>query len=273
MREYSTLTERLLHLSMPSVTSETLEKSVDTFKEYLRFQYSDFDYSAQQKWNYRLKAAEDGGPSIYKRTANPEHVFWDQKSDEKHDPVWRLKVDSTDIVFNYRKNKLADSGSWADFSHRCEEMIAFWQKHLNVKEWKSLDVMYFFTYGAKNIEDSHLVRKHWIEVKDLLQPFAIMPHTANFKSYLPNYSWDQSWICALDGNQNYMVNSRLETGKRQGNQESENSLEIYLFLTVVPPKDIIKREIPWEKMFEVLHDNYQVLLTDYARASLMDDFK
>ena len=273
MREYSTLTERFLHLSMASVTSETLEKAVDAFKEYLRIQYPDFDYSPQQKWAYSLKSAEDGGPSIDKRTVNPEHVFWDQKNDKKHDPVWRLKVDSTDIIFNYRKNKLQDSGSWTDFSRLGEEMISFWQTKLNIQEWKSLDVTYFFTYGSHNVDDSKLIREDWIEVKNLLQPFAVMPHAANFKSYQPDYLWDQSWICALEENQNYLVNTRLETGRRQIQAKHENSLEIHLYLTVMPPEQFLTKKIPWTEMFEVLRDNYQALLTDYAKTSLMEDFK
>jgi hypothetical protein len=273
MREYSTLTGRFLHLSMSSVASETLEKAVDAFKEHLQTMAPNFDYSAEKKWSYSLKPADDGGPSIDKRTVNPEHVFWEQKNDKDHDPLWCLKIDSKNIVFIYRKNKSTDSGSWTDFTRLSEEMIAFWQKNLNVKEWKSLDITYFFAYGSHNIEDAQLIRKNWIEVKQLLQPFAIMPHVANFKSYLSDYTWDQSWLCALEGDLTYTVNTRLETGHRQVRTKDENSLEIHLFLTVTPPKEALSREIPWGKIYEVLHDNYQVLLTDYARASLMEDFK
>ena len=271
MRTQSTLTERILHLSMPSVSSETLEKAVEAFRDYVKCKYPEYYCMSNNVWFYSMKKADDGGPSISNRTVKPEHVFWEKKNSAENNPAWRLKVSGESVILNYRKNSPSDCGTWEDLVSLYNDLVPFLAQRLNITQWEKFSVTYFFTYGLKSISDKKLVRKDWIEVKKLLQPFASMASSAGFKSFLPQYFWDQSWICEKQG-KDYIVNTQLETNSR-ASAGDDDGLEIRLFLAVRPNAPQKCRGIDWNPLFALLRENYEAILAPYAKKTLMEDFK
>ena len=275
MRTKSTLMERMLHFSMTSVSSEKLETGINTFHEQLSANglYKNLDYSTNQTWSYSLAEGKDGGPVLVNRTAYPEHIFWEQPPDDKHTPAWRLKASSDEILFNYMKNTLDDSGSWADFISTACTLIPMLRQALNIQIWKSIVVTYYFTYSSQTIEDRTLAKDDWIEVMDLLQPFRVMPHSDGFESYCPTYLWEQSWMCRRNENL-YRIYSRLDANHAMKPAKSQ-PLEIHLYMSVAPLDSLVKNkfDIPWDALFSLLKDNYFSMLTDKSSHILAGDFK
>lgn len=271
MRTQSTLAERVLQFSMPSVSSANLEKAVEAFRDFVKCKYPESQCVSDNVWLYSMKKAEDGGPAISNRTVRPEYVFWEQKFSASHNPVWRIKVSSELITLNFRKNTPPDCGTWEDVVMLYNELIVYLAQKLNVTQWKSVTAMYFFAYSAKTIPDKSIIHKDWIDVKRLLQPFANMTHADSFTKFLPKYYWNQSWRCVKDGRE-YTVNSQLEAETFSGPKE-ENSLEIRLFLTVGPNEVQPCKSVDWTSVFTLLKENYEALLTQHSKAMLMEDFK
>ena len=268
MREYSTLTERIIRLTMPKVDSARLEKAVVDFKAFLQRISPDYYTQVNHLWSYSLKAADDGGPEIDKRIVKLEYEFWEKKPENnKNESIWRIKLSDEDVVFNYRKNKINDSGSWEDFIATAQTYIMTLQSFLKI-EWKGLCVTYFFVYGEDTVEDRLIARNDWIEVRKILQPFASMPFDKSFRAFIPKYEWDQSWYCNTSDSDKYVLNCRLETNSTKG-----HPLKIYMYLSATVPTDILKKGLPWSNIHVLLRDNYSSLLFGETKDLFAGDFK
>ena len=269
MQRPSTLIERFLDMGIhESVSPVSWEKSVDLLEAYLRKRFPKLFREYVTEWDYSLETASDGGPIFHERKAIPVHMLYEFSPNESSKPAWRIKITKESLVINVCAHS-RDEWRWTQFRAFSEEIRQVFYNGLGLAHCGKPSVTCIFAFDSAHVGDSTLATGKWVEVKELLAPFSVMPTPEGFESYLPKYNCDQNWLCRRNGCE-YLVVSQVKTTPPK---ENGAPLTIFLYLTVASVENIgIQKDFPWDDWYALLKASFQCHLTKKAYKLLGEDF-
>lgn len=269
MERQSALIECFLDLGIPeSVSPVSWEKSVDSLEAYLKKRSSKVFREDGKEWDYSLESAADGGPAFRERKAIPVHKLYEFQPDELAQPDWRIKITQESLVINVCSHS-RDKWQWAQFRSFSEEIRQVFYNGLGLSHCEKPSVTCIFAFDSEHVGDPSLATEKWVEVKELLAPFSVMPTPEGFESYLPKYLCDQNWRCRCNGCE-YVVVSQVKTAPPQ---DEKGPLSIFLYLTVASVENTgLQKDLPWDDWHALLKSSFQCHLTEKACRLLAEDF-
>lgn len=269
MKRPSTLIERFLDLGIPeSVSPVSWEKSVDSLEAYLGKRFPKMFRENGEEWDYSLETASDGGPAFHERKAIPVHKLYEFSPNESVQPAWRIKITQESLVINVCAHS-RDEWQWAEFKSFSEEVKQVFFNGLGLVHCGKPSVTCIFAFDSAHVGDPTLATEKWVEVKELLAPFSVMPTPEGFESYLPKYNCDQNWRCRRNGCE-YLVVSQVKTAPPKVDGAP---LSIFLYLTVANVENAgLQKVLPWDDWYALLKASFQCHLTEKANKLLGEDF-
>jgi len=279
MRNQSTLFERICIAMLPDgISDDCYAMFICKVRSYLNNNFAGCDEVVNRNWN--LNVSQDNpqfAPKIDGFELHESYSFWSSKYEENksnEDIEWRILIERSRIVFNYRKHKLSDPGSFVSFLTFFQPILAKFKDFLGIKQWKSMSLSYFFIYDTKTLQDTGLVKDKpitngigglYYDVRNLLVPFNTMPEFKGFEAFIPAYKWRQGWQQTVD-NQRYLSSLVIEAGK------VDDTLRITMSLDVAVEGSSNTPEI-FEKMYEIIRDNYDMIICEDVKKIIGDDCK
>lgn len=211
-----------------------------------------------------MAVAKDGPPSLNSKLTFM-HDIWSAKENKNEPREWRIRVEKNRLIINYCKNLIGDSGSFLEFQDFYEPILVSFQKDLGIQAYQNIILNYHFKYNCNTLDNKEYATKNWIEVKNILKPFASTHHDVpgDFKSFIPPYHWEQTWCLES----NYFLRSCLKTLK--------DTDKISIVMTLAAWRND-KKTAPCSLLnglFDKLEIIYRAMLTDKALTLLKDDWK